>query len=159
MGRRDTDAPNRFDPAYSDAKARSDALGEFNFFSAWMSQPKSQLETFRAWAGKDSDISYYLSSHHIDICCWMLANKAYPTRVVASAATGIATGEPYNCVPETEDTVTLLVDWQSIKSAKHKGTAVYTASWTAPTTSGVHSAQHWYYMAERVCMKKSKRSA
>ncbi|KAF8516369.1 NAD-P-binding protein [Gautieria morchelliformis] len=139
----------RFDPAYSDAKARADALGEFNFFSAWMSQPKTQLETFRAWAGKDSDISYYLSSHHIDICCWMLANKARPTRVVASAATGIATGEPYNCVPQTEDTITLLVDWQSIKSPRHKGTAVYTASWTAPTTSGVHSAQHWYYMAEK----------
>jgi hypothetical protein len=45
-----------FDPAYSDAKARAASLGEFNFFSAWMSQPKSQLETFRAWAGKDSDI-------------------------------------------------------------------------------------------------------
>lgn len=46
----------RFDPVYSDAKARAASLGEFNFFSAWMSQPKSQLETFRAWAGKDSDI-------------------------------------------------------------------------------------------------------
>lgn len=47
-----------FDPVYSDAKARAPSLGEFNFFSAWMSQPKSQLETFRAWAGKDSDIRY-----------------------------------------------------------------------------------------------------
>ena len=46
----------RFDPVYSDAKAKAVALGECNFFSAWMSQPKSQLETFRAWAGKDSDI-------------------------------------------------------------------------------------------------------
>ena len=46
----------RFDPVYSDAKARAQTLGEFNFFSAWMSQPKSQLETFKAWAGKDSDI-------------------------------------------------------------------------------------------------------
>lgn len=46
----------RFDPVYSDAKARAQSLGEFNFFNAWMSQPKSQLETFRAWAGKDSDI-------------------------------------------------------------------------------------------------------
>lgn len=45
-----------FDPVYSDAKARAQTLGEFNFFNAWMSQPKSQLETFRAWAGKDSDI-------------------------------------------------------------------------------------------------------
>ena len=76
--------------------------------------------------------------------------KAVPTRVVASAATGIATSEPYNCVPETEDTITLLVDWQSINSPKHKGTAVYTASWTAPLKSGVHSSQHWYYMGEKV---------
>ena len=47
---------NSFDPVYSDARARAATLGEFNFFSAWMSQPKSQLETFKAWAGKDSDI-------------------------------------------------------------------------------------------------------
>jgi D-galacturonate reductase len=139
----------RFDPAYSDAKARAQTLGEFNFFNAWMSQPKSQLETFRAWAGKDSDISYYLSSHHIDICCWILQDIAIPTRVVASAATGIATSEPYNCVPQTEDTITLLVDWQSIKSQTHRGTGVYTASWTAPLKAGVHSAQQWYYMAEK----------
>ncbi|KAJ3855726.1 hypothetical protein EV368DRAFT_72080 [Lentinula lateritia] len=139
----------RFDPAYSDARAKAEGLGEFNFFSAWMSQPKSQLETFRAWAGKDSDISYYLSSHHIDICCWMLQDKAIPTRVVASAATGIATSEPYNCVPQTEDTITLLVDWESTTSSKHKGTGVYTASWTAPLKAGVHSAQHWYYMGEK----------
>jgi D-galacturonate reductase len=45
-----------FDPVYSDARARAAALGEMNFFSAWMSQPKSQLTTFKAWAGKDSDI-------------------------------------------------------------------------------------------------------
>ncbi|THH34011.1 hypothetical protein EUX98_g24 [Antrodiella citrinella] len=139
----------RFDPVYSDARARAASLGEFNFYSAWMSQPKSQLETFRAWAGKDSDISYYLSSHHIDIHCWIMQDKAVPTRVVASAATGIATSEPYNCVPQTEDTITLLVDWQSLSSSKHKGTAVYTASWTAPLKAGVHSAQHWYYMAEK----------
>ena len=46
----------RYDPVYSDARVRARELGEFNFFNAWMSQPKSQLETFRAWAGKDSDI-------------------------------------------------------------------------------------------------------
>jgi hypothetical protein len=95
----------------------------------------------------------------------------FPTRVVASASAGIATGEPYNCVPQTEDTITLLVDWQSKTSERHRATAyvppdisinsnqcslakysVYTASWTAPLTSGsgVHSAQHWYYMAEKV---------
>ena len=35
-----------------------------------MSQPKHQLDTFRAWAGKSSDISYYLNSHHIDFHEW-----------------------------------------------------------------------------------------
>ena len=83
-----------------------------------------------------NDDSYYLSSHHIDICCWILQDKAIPTRVVASAATGIATGEPFNCVANTEDTITLLVDWQSLQSPAHKGTAVYTASWTHPLRSG-----------------------
>ncbi|KAF8507049.1 D-galacturonic acid reductase [Russula emetica] len=121
----------RYDPVYSDARVRARELGEFNFFNAWMSQPKSQLETFRAWAGKDSDI------------------RAVPTRVVASAASGIATSEPYNCDQGTEDTITLLVDWQSVKSPRHNGTAVYTASWTAPMKSGVHSAQHWYYLGEK----------
>jgi len=139
----------RYDPVYSDARARAQTLGEFNFFNAWMSQPKSQLTTFRAWAGKDSDISYYLSSHHIDISCWILQDKAVPTRVVASAATGIATSDPFNCVPQTEDTITLLVDWQSLTSPRHRGTAVYAASWTAPLNAGIHSAQHWYYMAEK----------
>ena len=42
-----------------DAKAKAATLGEFNFFNAWMSQPKSQLNTYRAWAGKDSDIRYH----------------------------------------------------------------------------------------------------
>jgi D-galacturonate reductase len=160
--------PARFDPVYSDARARAASLGEFNFFSAWMSQPKFQLATFKSWAGKDSDIrqdllvhysiantdmphSYYLSSHHIDICCWILQDKAIPTRVVASAATGIATSQPYNCIPGTEDTITLLVDWRSLTSNRHQGTAVFTASWTAPLNAGVHSAQHWYYLGEKVC--------
>jgi D-galacturonate reductase len=73
-----------------------------------------------------------------------------PTRVVASASAGIATSDPYNCVPQTEDTITLLVDWQSLQSPKHKGTGVYTASWAAPLKAGVHSAQYFYYMAEKV---------
>lgn len=55
----------RFDPAYNDAKTKAGLIGDFNFYSSYMSQPKSQLETFRAWAGIDSDISYYLNSHHV----------------------------------------------------------------------------------------------
>lgn len=63
----------RYDPAYSDAKMRSANIGDFSFFTSYMSQPKSQLETFRAWAGIDSDISYYLNSHHVSSLwrvCW-----------------------------------------------------------------------------------------
>merc|ERR1712014_190085 len=56
----------RFDPIYTDARDRIRKLGPFSYYSAYMSQPKHQLETFKAWAGKSSDISYYLNSHHID---------------------------------------------------------------------------------------------
>ena len=59
----------RFDPIYADARDRIASLGDFSFYSAYMSQPKTQLDTFRAWAGKSSDISYYLNSHHIGGCC------------------------------------------------------------------------------------------
>jgi D-galacturonate reductase len=48
----------RFDPIYMDARDRIKGLGDFSYFSSYMSQPKTQLETFRAWAGKSSDISY-----------------------------------------------------------------------------------------------------
>jgi len=36
-----------FDPAYADAKGKARLLGDFNFFNSWMSQPKTQLETFK----------------------------------------------------------------------------------------------------------------
>lgn len=49
----------RFDPIYNDARMRIQKLGHFNYFTSYMSQPKFQLETFKAWAGISSDISYY----------------------------------------------------------------------------------------------------
>ncbi|KAG8917933.1 hypothetical protein FRC01_002123 [Tulasnella sp. 417] len=116
-------------------------LIQFNFFQVWMSQPKSQLEMFRPWAGKDSDISYNSSSHHIDIHCWYVEGKSIPTPYVPLLLpppwpTGISTSEPYNCVEETEDTITFMAD------PKHKGTAVCTSSWTALLKAGIHSAQY-----------------
>ncbi|KAL7410013.1 dehydrogenase [Mrakia frigida] len=137
----------RFDPAYNDGRARSEALGDFNFFQSYMSQPKSQLETFKSWAGIDSDISYYLNSHHIDIHCWMVEGKYKPVRVTASATKGI--GASLGCAPQTEDTITLLVDWVNVKEPEKKGTGVYTASWAAPMKAGVHSEQHFHYMASK----------
>lgn len=91
-----------------------------------MSQPKSQLETFKSWAGIDSDISYYLNSHHIDIHAWFVEGEFRPTKVTASAAKGIATS--LGCVEQTEDTITLLVEWEGIKDQSLRGTGVYTAS-------------------------------
>ncbi|KAK5098089.1 hypothetical protein LTR70_004333 [Exophiala xenobiotica] len=138
----------RFDPAYTDAKFRAKTLGDFNYWYSYMSQPKSQLKTFSSWAGKESDISYYLNSHHIDICEWMVQDAGWvPKRVRASGSTGIS--ESVGCVPGTEDTITVLVDWTNTKP-EHKGkvaTAVYTASWTAPQNAGVHSQQHFHYIA------------
>jgi D-galacturonate reductase len=68
-------------------------------------------------------------------------------------------------VKQTEDTITLLVEWESLTPEKRKGTAgtsppftsnprltlssVYTASWTAPTKSGVHSEQFFHYMGSK----------
>lgn len=133
-----------------------------------MSQPKSQLETFSAWAGRDSDISYYLNSHHvrsspalpkpgltptqIDVHSWYLEGVEghyRPTRVTASGSTGIATSAPFNCVAGTEDTISLLVDWESEDDPTKRGTAVYTASWTAPLGSGVHSEQFFHYLGAK----------
>lgn len=43
----------RLDPFYADARDRArSALGNFQYMYAYMSQPKHQLETFKAWAGK-----------------------------------------------------------------------------------------------------------
>ena len=81
----------RFDPIYADARDRIRAkLGAFSFFQSTMTQPKAQLDTFKAWAGKSSDISYYLNSHHMDVHCWSVGDASRPERVVAFAATGAA---------------------------------------------------------------------
>jgi D-galacturonate reductase len=72
----------RWDPIYSDACQRIRGLGDFSYFNAYMSQPKKQLITFKSWAGKSSDISYYLNSHHVDFHVWsMKGHGAVPTCV------------------------------------------------------------------------------
>ncbi|OAP57510.1 hypothetical protein AYL99_08248 [Fonsecaea erecta] len=137
----------RFDPAYADARFKARTLGDFNYFYSYMSQPKSQLETFKAWAGRESDISYYLNSHHVDICEWMVRDAGWrPSTVRASASLGIS--ETVGCVKGTEDTITLLVDWTRPGDDK-RATGIYTASWTAPMNAGVHSQQHFHYIASK----------
>ena len=130
----------RWDPIYVDARDRIRALGDFSYFSSYMSQPKTQLETFRNWAGKSSDISYYLNAHHIDFTAWAIGDRARPLSVVATAASGVANSLGIN----TEDTITLTVEWENLSSG-NRAVAIYTASWIAPK-SDVHSQQRFHYM-------------
>jgi D-galacturonate reductase len=130
----------RWDPIYVDARDRIRALGPFSYFSSYMSQPKSQLETFRSWAGKSSDISYYLNAHHVDFNLWAVGSMARPRTVVALASDGLARARKV----DTEDTITLCSQWENLESG-HLATAIYTASWIAPT-SDVHSQQRFFYM-------------
>lgn len=131
----------RLDPFYADARDRArSTLGNFQYMYAYMSQPKHQLETFKAWAGKSSDISYYLNSHHIDFSEWTLAGIARPVRVTATSSTGVAKARGMN----TEDSITLTVQWENFND-KSLGCGVYTSSWVAPK-SDVHSQQRFFYM-------------
>lgn len=134
----------RFDPIYLDARDRIRKLGPFSYYWSYMSQPKHQLETFKAWAGKSSDISYYLNSHHIDYHEWCLQGKSRPVRVSARASTGVANK---TLGVETEDTITIVVDWYNFEDGS-VGHGLYTSSWIAPK-SDVHSQQRWFYMGQQ----------
>jgi len=130
----------RWDPMYADARDRIQHLGDFSSFSSYMSQPKSQLETFKHWAA-DSDISYYLNAHHIDFHAWCVQGRAIPLSVYATGATGVA----HALGLDTEDTISLHVTWKNIDSGS-TAIATYTASWIAPP-GDVHSQQRFFYMA------------
>lgn len=132
----------RWDPIYADARDRIRRLGHFGHFAAYMSQPKSQLDTFRSWAGKSSDISYYLNTHHIDFLHWAVGHQARPVSVTALASSGVARARG---IP-TEDTITLATRWE-IPDTGRTATALFTASWIAPK-SDVHSQQHFFYQGE-----------
>ena len=131
----------RWDPLYADARERLRRLGDLSFFTAYMSQPKIQLETFAAWAGKSSDISFYLNSHHVDVCEWVMAGRGRPLTVTAAAATGVAEarlGRP------CEDAISLTVVWENLPS-RTRGVATFVASWVAPP-GDVHSQQRFFAM-------------
>lgn len=147
----------RWDPIYTDARDRLQRLGHFSYLASYMSQPKyqvelssrqarphrRQLDTFKAWAGRSSDISYYLNAHHIDFHEWCVGLSSRPVTVFAAASTGVARGLGV----DAEDTITLTVLWENLEGSGSLGTAVYTASWIAPK-SDVHSQQRFFYMAQ-----------
>ena len=60
-----------------------------------------------------------------------MQGRGRPVSVYATGSTGVANSDPYNCPPTTEDTITLTVQWENQPSG-NMGTAIYTASWTAP---------------------------
>ena len=126
----------RWDPIYADAVDEARKHGDFSYLYSYMSQPKKQLDTFRRWAGRSSDISYYLNAHHVDLSVWINEGRAKPVGVAASCATGIADSPPYDL--PTEDLITLMVDWQTRSGSK--GVGVYTSSWVEPECD-VHSQQ------------------
>ncbi|KAG8460433.1 hypothetical protein KFE25_011924 [Diacronema lutheri] len=134
----------RWDPVYADARdAVRSRLGALSFFTAYMSQPKHQLDTFAAWAGRASDISYYLNSHHVDFHAWVERGRARAVRVSAHASNGFANrhnGLPAGC----EDTITLCVDWRNFVDGT-RAHATYTASWAA-ARSDVHSQQRFFWL-------------
>lgn len=130
----------RWDPIYSDARERARGFGPFSFFSAMMTQRRAQLDTFAGWAGKSSDISYYLNSHHIDILAWTLEGRARPESVTAAASHGVA--DAYLGRP-CEDTITLMTTWRNANGTV--GHSVTTASWVAPTAD-CHTQQGFHYM-------------
>lgn len=133
----------RWDPIYADARDRIREMGNFSFFSSYMSQPKTQLDTFRAWAGKSSDISFYLNAHHVDYCNWAVEHCARPRFVSAVASTGVAAAQGI----ETEDTITLCVEWENLSDGS-LASGLYTSSWIAPQ-SDVHSQQRFFYMGHK----------
>lgn len=134
----------RLDQMYADARDKiiqSDQMGDFSYFYSYMSQPKYQLDTFKSWAGKSSDISYYLNSHHIDFHVWCMRftkKRGRPVRVTASGSYGFAKSKGL----DTEDQITLMVQWENIDpnglEATTYGTAVYSTAWIVPK-SDVHT--------------------
>ena len=141
-----------------DFRMRIQKLGKFNFFTSYMSQPKFQLETFKAWAGLGSDISYYLNSHHIDLHVWAMevksCNKAEVKISICIYLQGVARCVSVAGVASSgvvaegmlgrpcEDTITLTSEWENIEDGS-MGHATYTASWTA-AKADVHSQQRFF---------------
>lgn len=127
-----------------------------------MSQPKRQLHTFRAWAGRGSDISYYLNSHHVDfheargpvrsaalpspltpappLCSqWCVGDSARPEVVTAAGAKGVAQRE---IGVDTEDTIALTATWRTLatgSSGVRWRHATHTPRWAAPAHTATPS--------------------
>ena len=135
------DVHKRYDTVYADARqqirGQLQKHGRFTSLQAHMTIEKKRLDHV-PWAGKSSDVSYYLNSHHIDWHVWTMEDIARPVKVYATAAQGIANNPPHNL--PTEDMIILTVDWENFSDPKNNGIAVYIAGWVDPT-SDVYTEQ------------------
>lgn len=62
------------------------------------------------------------------------------------SSNGVASSPEHGLVPETEDTISLMVQWRN--NSGNLGIANYTASWVAPKAD-VHSQQRFFYMGHK----------
>lgn len=131
----------RHDPVYADFKAKVDNLGDFSYFSAYMSQPDCQAKHYHSINGQATDVSLYLNSHHIDYHTWLMGGQAIPIRVTAHGSTGVLE-KSYGI--QTQDTITIVAQWQNKKNGVI-GCGSYTASWIA-RPSDVFTQQRWFYL-------------
>jgi len=143
-----TEYHKRWDAVFSDARERIRGLGPFSYFYSHMTQRREQLDTFAAWAGKGSDINYYLNSHFVDIHAWAMEGKARPTQVAAAASAGVANARLGR--GGIEDTISLMTSWEVTEAGGEgcTGHATYMASWAAPTAD-CHTQQAFHYMGHR----------
>jgi len=130
----------RFDPCFSEAVMKMRKCGDFAYYNSFMSQPKVQLETFKKWAGRSSDISYYLNSHFMDVHTWAMQGKGRPVFVTATAAKGVSKKV---IGVDAEDTIAVMCQWEN--NSGTIGSAVYTASW-AGCKADCHTQQRFYYL-------------
>jgi D-galacturonate reductase len=133
-----TEMHKRWDPMYIDAILEAKDLGNFSYFESYMSQPDYQLDVFDWAKTGDSDISYYLNSHHIDYHLLLLKNTNSTFKPVSVMAHGTKRNSN-----NFYDTITLTVKYLNIKGDISQ--AIYTSSWIAPK-SDVHSKQEFFYM-------------
>lgn len=147
----------RWDPCYNDARhkmrQKKNGILPATHVIAWMTQPIHQLGTFKMWAGKYSDISYYLNSHHVDYWCWCVGGEARAVRVQSTWARGRARQEESSLPDDIEDSITLNVQYEHRNrndnddngQQRQCSSASFTASWVAPR-SDVHTQQGFMMM-------------
>ena len=134
----------RWDPIYADARDRIRQLGDFSFFSSFMSQPKYQLQTFRSWAGQVE--RYQLLSQRPSHRFQRVERVAHRPAVVGHGpGLDAALQRPRASMPRIRS--------RSARNGKTSKTgslasAFYTASWIAPK-SDVHSQQRFYYLGQK----------